>query len=158
MSEPSWALTSSGMADGSHPAPETDNGNEEAEAAAEEAAEAAALHGGVLTQRDLSSSSDEADQSSNESKDEDDRLMGVCEKEFPPSSGDNKKKLLAMCYGLDKATAGHSLGMTDVYPFKDTVRRVNFIPNRDQLRDEIYRQAAIPATCGGVTRKPKAGN
>jgi hypothetical protein len=47
MSEPSWALTSSGMADGSHPAPETDNSNKEAEAAA--------LRGVVLTQRDLSS-------------------------------------------------------------------------------------------------------
>jgi hypothetical protein len=63
-----------------------------------------------------------------------------------------------MCYGLADATTGHSLGMTDIYPFKDTVGRVNFIPNRDQLRDEIYRRAAIPATCGGVTRKPKAGN
>jgi hypothetical protein len=97
MSEPSWALTSSGMADGSHPAPETDNGNKEAEAAAKEAAEAAVLCGGVLTLCDLTSSSDEADQLSNESNDEDDRLMGVCEKAFPPSSGNNKKKLLAMC-------------------------------------------------------------
>jgi hypothetical protein len=43
MSEPSWALTSSGMADGSHPAPGTDNSNKEAEAVAKEAAEAAAL-------------------------------------------------------------------------------------------------------------------
>jgi hypothetical protein len=138
MSEPSWALTSSGMANGSHPPPETYNGNKEAEAAAEEAAEAAALCGGVLAQHDLSSSSNEADQSSNGSDDEDDCLMGVCEKAFPPSSGDNKKKLLAMCYGLAD-TAGRSLGMTGVYPFKDAVRRVNFIPNRDQLRDEIYR-------------------
>jgi hypothetical protein len=43
LSEPSWALTSSGMANGPHPAPETDNGNEEAGAAAKEAVEAAAL-------------------------------------------------------------------------------------------------------------------
>jgi hypothetical protein len=86
-----------------------------------------------VTQCDLSSSSDEAYQSSNGS---DDLLMGVCEKAFPPSSGNNQKKLLAMCYGLADA-AGHSLGVTGVYPFKETVGRVNIISNQDQLRDEI---------------------
>jgi hypothetical protein len=93
ISEPSWALTSSGMADGSHPAPGTDNGNEEAETAAEEAAEEAAALTGVRTRHHFSSSSDEGDKSSNGSGDEDALLMGVCEKAFRPSNGGNKKKL-----------------------------------------------------------------
>jgi hypothetical protein len=56
-------------------------------------------------------------------------------------SGNCKKLLLAMCYGIKDGD--RQLGVTTVDPYQSTKRKVLFIPNRDILLDEIKRRADI---------------
>jgi hypothetical protein len=56
-------------------------------------------------------------------------------------SGNCKKLLLAMCYGIKDGD--RQLGVTTVDPYQSTKRKVLFIPNRDIVLDEIKRRANI---------------
>ena len=54
-------------------------------------------------------------------------------------NGNCKKRLLSMCYGLKDGD--RVLGVVTDDPYKSTKRKVQFIPNRDYLLDEIKRRA-----------------
>jgi hypothetical protein len=56
-------------------------------------------------------------------------------------SGNCKKLLLAMCYGLKDGD--RQLGVTNLDPYQSTKRKILFIPNRDTLLEEIRRRGDI---------------